>query len=398
MIRYPKILFLFLAFLLLTGGCWDKREIEELGFVVGVALDKASEEGPGDETEEEVGGERTKNVITVTLQRVVVKAFAGGAEKGGGKQEKPYINRSATGDSIPQSIRELMLTDDRLAFGEHTKVIVISEELARKMNMQHLTDRFLRGYEVRLSPIVLIAKGRASDTLEIADTGEIPAFRLIGIVDNEKKTARLLPAVTLAKVSSKMSANSSFLLQTATVKDKKVKFAGGAVIKGSTKRLIGFLNEEELEGLNWLTGRAKGALVKGLDEQTHRLMVYEVQSISSKIQPHVQGEKISFDVEIESEGSLYEDWIPAGNAFDNQFLKRVERATQQEVKRLAGQALKKIQKQYKADVAGFGDQLRIQYPRVWQKVKKDWDKEFSRATVNVDVKVTLRDYQAKDGK
>ncbi|MFC7442514.1 Ger(x)C family spore germination protein [Laceyella putida] len=398
MIRYPKMLFLFLAFLLFTGGCWDKREIEDLGFIVGIALDKASEEGPEDETEEVVPGERTKHVITTTMQRVVAKPFAGGAEKGGGGQAKPYINSSATGDSIPESIRELMLTDDRLAFGEHAKVLVIGEELARNMNMQHLTNRFLRGYEVRLSPIVLIAKGRASETLEVADPGEIPAFHLIGIVDHEKKTARLLPAVTLAKVSSKLSANSSFLLQTAIVKDKKVKFEGGAVIKGSTKRLIGFLNEQELKGLNWLTGRGKGDLVKGFDEQTHRLMVYEAQFISSKIQPHVQGEKISFDVDIESEGSLYEDWIPAGNAFDNQFLKRVEKATQQEVKRLTGQTLKKIQKQYKVDVAGFGDQLRIQYPRVWQKVKKDWDKEFSRATVNVDVKITVRDYQAKGGK
>ncbi|MBA4494295.1 Ger(x)C family spore germination protein [Paenactinomyces guangxiensis] len=397
MIRYPRILFLFLSFLLFAGGCWDKREIEELGFIVGIALDKASEEGPEEETEEVVPREHTKHLITVTLQRVVPKAFAGG-EGGGEKREMPFINRSATGDSIPHSIRELMLTDDRLASGEHTKVLVFGEELARNMNMQHLTDRFLRGYEVRLSPIVLIAKGRASDTLEVADPGEIPAFKLIGIADNERKTARLLPAMTLAKVSTKMSANSSFLLQTAIAKDNKVKFAGGAVIKGSTKRLIGFLKEEELKGLNWLTGRVKGDLVKGFDEKTHRLLVYEPQSISSNIQPHVQGEKIFFDVEIETEGTLYEDWIPADTAFDNQFLKRVERATQREIKRLAGQTLKKIQKQYKADVAGFGDQLRIQYPRVWQKVKKDWDKEFSRATVNVDVKVTVRDYQARDGK
>lgn len=195
-----------------------------------------------------------------------------------------------------------------------------------------------------------------------------------------------------------MSANSSFVLQTVIAKNEKVNFEGGAVIKGSTKRLIGFLNKQELEGLNWLTGRANGDLVKGFDEKTHRLMIYNVESMTTKIQPHVQGDKISFDVQIEAEGKLDEHWTPAGTAFDNQFLKRVERATQRKVKQLAGLTLKKIQKQYKADVAGFGDQLRIQYPREWQKVKKDWDKEFSRATVNVDVKVTVRDYQTKGSK
>ncbi len=398
MIRVPKILFLFLSFLLFTGGCWDKREIEELGFIIGIALDKASEGGPEYETDEEVVGEGTKNIITVTMQRTVPTAFAGGSEQGGGGQAKPYINRSVTGDSVIQSIREVMITDDRFPFGEHVKVVVIGEELARNMNIEHLTNLFLPGFEVRASPIVLIAKGRARDALEIANPGEAPAFNLIGIVDNERKTARLLESVTLGKLWSKMAAKSSLLLQTAIAKGEKVKLEGGAVIKGSTKRLVGFLNKQELEGLNWLTGRADGDLVKGFDEKTHRLMIYDVESMSSKIQPHVQGDKISFNVKIEAKGKLDEHWTPAGTDFDNQFLKRVERAAQRKIKQLAGKTLKKIQKQYKADVAGFGDQLRIQYPRVWQKVKKDWDEEFSRASVNVDVKVTVRDYQTKGGK
>ncbi|MBA4494055.1 hypothetical protein H1191_07030 [Paenactinomyces guangxiensis] len=79
-------------------------------------------------------------------------------------------------------------------------------------------------------------------------------------------------------------------------------------------------------------------------------------------------------------------------------LKKAEKSLQNEIRSLVDQALRKIQKEYKADVAGFNDQLRIQYPKVWQKVKKDWDKRFSEPKVNYSVKVDIIDYGTKGSK
>lgn len=52
--------------------------------------------------------------------------------------------------------------------------------------------------------------------------------------------------------------------------------------------------------------------------------------------------------------------------------------------------MEKLQKEYKADVAGFGEALSIQYPQVWKKVQDRWDDTFSRSEVRFkyDLKIT----------
>ena len=91
--------------------------------------------------------------------------------------------------------------------------------------------------------------------------------------------------------------------------DGEVKFSGAAIIKGKTKKLHGFLSERELEGLTWISGEGKGGLVKGRDKDTGKIIMYEVVSMKSTITPHVKGNKISFDVNIESEGRISENWV-----------------------------------------------------------------------------------------
>lgn len=54
--------------------------------------------------------------------------------------------------------------------------------------------------------------------------------------------------------------------------------------------------------------------------------------------------------------------------------------------------LDKLQQEYQTDVAGFGNKLRIEYPKVWKKVKKDWDQIFSEVPITCDVTISIKDY------
>ncbi|WP_026594108.1 Ger(x)C family spore germination protein [Bacillus sp. UNC437CL72CviS29] len=377
--------------LLALTGCWSSHEIEELGFAVGLAYDKGKETDVEREIEAKGGGYQKKNLVTSTFQFVKPQSSSGGG-KGGGSQPKPYTNISETGDSLHQSIREVALRRERPIIFHHTKVIVVSAKLARTYSLKQLLDVFIRDNEMRPSCLVLISKGRASETLKSKEEGEIPAFRLSGISDNEYRSSRILPPMPLAKLPGKIQSGASFLLPNVISVNGEVKFAGAAVIKGKTKKLRGFLNENELEGLMWVTAKGKSGLVRSFDEETGKPVMYEVKSMKSKIQPHVKGDSISFDVDIQSEGRLSEKRIASGKPFENKFLKSVEKATEQEVKRLVKQALKKTQKQYKVDVAGFGNRLKIKYPKVWKKVEKDWDKTFSKVPIKYNVKITIQDY------
>jgi spore germination protein len=51
-----------------------------------------------------------------------------------------------------------------------------------------------------------------------------------------------------------------------------------------------------------------------------------------------------------------------------------------------------MQEDYQVDVAGFGNQIRIKYPKLWGNIKKDWDKTFSEVQINSTVNITITDY------
>lgn len=389
-VRSLKGILSILVLLFLTG-CWSSNEIEEIGLSVGLALDEGKESTIEKELKQQGGGYNQTEKITMTYQ-IVNPQGTGSESKGGGSQQKPYLNISETGDSIHQMSREISLRSERPIFGPHLKVIVISEDLVRKYRLEQLVDQQLRDNEIRPSCLVFISKGRANETLESKESGKIPTFRLIGISDNEYRTTRILPPMPLAKLEGKIHSGSSFLLQNVISTNGEVKFSGASVITGKTKKLLGFLNEEEMEGLTWITGKGKGGLVKSFDAATNQPIIYEVKTMKSKITPHVNGNNIAFDVKIESEGRLSENWVVSGETSENKFLKKAEKAAEEEVKRLVNNVGEKMQKDYQVDVAGFGNRLRIEHPKVWEKVKKDWDQTFSEIPIEYNVKLTIMDY------
>ncbi|QCR30582.1 Ger(x)C family spore germination protein [Priestia megaterium] len=392
------LLVLLSVFLLLPlVGCWSSHEIEEQSLEVGVAFDKGKESMIEEELDEQGEGYERKNLITSTYQ-LITPQVASSTTKQGGPQQKPYVNVSETGDSAFQMVRELSLRSDTPLNSSHLKVMVISGAVARSYSLEQLVDQSLRDNDLRPSCLVLISKGRARDTLESKTAGEIPAFRLSGMVNNTYRTTRILPPMSLIKLESKIQSGSSFLLQNVVSANGEIKFAGAAVIKGKTGEMIGFLNEEELEGVTWITGKGKGGLVKSFDKKTGQLIVYEIESMKSHIQPHVKGNNISFDVHIESEGRLSESGVVSGNPFENQFLKKAQKASEKEVEYLVKYVVEKMQKEYKVDVAGFGNRLRITHPRVWRRVKENWDQTFSEVPINYDVKLTIKDYGTSGSK
>nr|WP_295971241.1 Ger(x)C family spore germination protein [uncultured Bacillus sp.] len=383
---------LSLLLLLSLTGCWSSHEIEELSLAVGAAFDVGDET----DTEKKLDDPEThytkKNRITTTYQLVTAQGTNLGTKETGTKQQ-PYINISETGDSILQLVREISLRTDTPFNTTHMKTIVISEKLARKYSLEQLFNAYLRDNEFRPSSAVFISNGKASKTLESKKKGVIPAFELFGIIDNRYKTTRISPPVTLIKLESRMRSGTSFLIQNIVSANNEVKFAGAAVINGKTKKLIGFLNEEELEGVTWITGKGKGGLVKSYNEETGQVLIYEIESMKSNITSHVKGDKItSFDVKIQSKGRLSENWLISCDSSDNTFLKKAEESAEKEVKRLSELSLKKSQKEYKVDVAGFGNQLKIEHPKLWKKVKKDWDQTFSEIPIYFNVDLTITDY------
>lgn len=365
--------FMLISILVLLTGCWSNKPIEDLNIIIGSSVDKDQ-------------NQRIKS----TLQYVVPEAMA---KKAGGSssEQKPYINVSAVANSLEPAGWKTTLKREGIIFGPHQKSIVVSEEIARETPLRQLMDLYYRDIDIRGSSHIFISKGRADQTLETKEQNVIPALRIAEIA-TQSFTTEVLMDSTLMKIWGMMNSGSSFLLQMLDSSSGEVSFNGAAVI-GSSSKLIGTLNKEEVQGINWLKGQGKGGYVKAYLKEEDKPTYYQIVSMKSKIKPHVKGKNISFDVLIESEGRIAEYWNPHfKSAFDEKNVENMEKAAEKEVQRLIESVMKKTQKELKVDVVGFGNQLRIKEPKLFNKIKDHWDEDFSKASIHYKVDLSIKDY------
>lgn len=368
--------------LLFIAGCWSSNEIEDLSVYVGLGLDTVEKKEKGEK-------------LVATVQLVPQAGGKKQNQSGGGASapEQSFLNQQLTGDSVIEIFRQFALRNDRPLIGHHLKVIVVSGKISKKYSLDQLLDFILRDNDIRPSCLVVVSDKKASDALHSIESGDIPAFYLTGLVDNRFRSNKILPPMTLAKLDALMESGSSFLLQNVVTNKKgEASFSGAGVYQGKTKKWIGELKETDLEGLSWIMGGSKGGALKTYAPKGGYTITYEIEKVKSKIIPKVQGDEISFHVKIESEGRLMEDWSEPEIPSKPQYLHELEGQFEAAVGEQIQQVLNKMQNIYHVDVGEFHEQLRIKYPRLWEKVKPDWDKTFSQTHITYDIKMKITEF------
>ncbi|MGA8942198.1 MAG: Ger(x)C family spore germination protein [Thermoactinomyces sp.] len=374
--RKIGIICLVLGLALLTG-CWDSKDIEEVSINVGVALDRA---------DGEIKLEGEPPVMMLTFQNVAPKAAVGGEAQVG------FRNITTTGNTQSKIVTEVALVNQGPLVGQHLKVIIISADLARYMNFNNLMNPLMRSPLIRLSSYVMITPDQAKGILEAEPGTEIPALKIRRIADNNRDSLRLLSPVTIGKIGNKLTGDRSFLLPCITKIDKELVFKGAAVISGKTKKLVGFINTEEITGIKWLKGEPGGGLFNIYNRRNKRIFAVNINEIKTRIIPHVKGDQISFDVIVTATGSLTEDWIEGADASNDEFLEELEKEAEKKMAYQIRAVLYKLQKEFQADAADFGEVLRIKYPRDFQKVKENWEETFSTVPIHVKTDLNIKNY------
>ena len=107
------------------------------------------------------------------------------------------------------------------------------------------------------------------------------------------------------------------------------------------------------------------------------------------ITPEIRGSKIKFKVELQGEGSLNENNTPL-DVGQPKNLELVTKAMEKSVETQVRKFLSKIQKQYKVDIVGFGQEIYRKEPKQWKTLKDQWDKKFPEAEVSIEVKISIR--------
>jgi spore germination protein KC len=376
-----------LAFTLLLPltGCWDRREINELAISVAIGIDKVDSQ------------------YQVTVQVVKPGEFA--AKKGGNSGSTPVTMYQAKGATIFEAIRKMTTVSPRKIYAAHLRVAVIGEELARE-GIGNALDLLSRNYEFRMDFYLLVAKGTtAAHVLDILTPLEkIPANKLFGSIETSEKVWAPVTGVTLDKfIMDYESKGKSPVLSGIRVSgDDEI---GGTVENLETIRpaaqlrntglavfrkdqLIGWLNEKENKGYNYIINNVSSTVGHVACPHGGNVAMEVIRS-KAKMKGSVKNGRPRLAVELRVEQNVGEVQC----RIDLTRVKAVqdlEKSAEQALKEILDRSIKAAQSKYKTDFFGFGNAIHRSDPGAWKSLKKEWDKLFEDAVVDVTVKVKIK--------
>ncbi|WP_010529585.1 Ger(x)C family spore germination protein [Lentibacillus jeotgali] len=368
----------FILMIAFMTGCWDSVEIEQRGFVLGIAVD-VPKEGTGNE-----------NAATMTNQLVVPSALGGPTQSSG--DQKAFANLSATGNSMFAVLRELSTQTSRSPYLPHLQAMVVSSELAEKPHMfASIMDLFLRDHEMRRSVSIIISEGEAKEMLEVTTENEkIPVMHIQSTLENSYKNAGVIKPVRIGEVHSYLLKQDSYVLPRMVKRGDKLDHEGAAVFQGYSNRMIGTLGSQETKGYNLITGRTAGGSLKA--EVEDQPVTVEMMSLNSSIRiTNIAAERVDVSVNAQVEGQISETF-GTQNVTSEENVKELEKSMESKMKKLMNQTIEKVQKELQADVLGIEEELRRHHYNHWEKIKNDWDHGqniFAESTINVTAQVNI---------
>ncbi|PKM73001.1 MAG: Ger(x)C family spore germination protein [Firmicutes bacterium HGW-Firmicutes-16] len=370
--RLYKIAICFLVIALLSG-CGTSRELNELGIVIGVGIDKEEE----------------SDAVKITTQVVKPGQVSSGG-KGGGGGEEAYANFEETGRTVFAAIRGIANKSSRKMYFPHNQVIIIGQNAAKDGVTKYL-DFFMRDPETRLNVYLLVAKDTAAEVLETKSKLErVPGNSISLMLDSEANAASQAIDIRLRdfkeSLQLKTVASVAPIIEVSEENGKKTATLNGtAVFKGD--KMVGTLDKSEGRGLMWVLGKVKSGIIE-VECSNGNLVALETVRAKGEFSSELVDGKVKIKVKISEEGNIGED---AGTE-DISTLDEVAFLEQQNADVIKSEVMAAVKKaeELDADIFGFGESVHRKYPKEWTSMEDKWDEIFPTIEVEVEVEAKLR--------
>lgn len=371
--RMIKTVLCFLMIVCLCG-CMNSRELNELGIVLGVGIDKGDAAG----------------TVKITAQVVKAGEIASAGKSSGGSGGKAYVNYKDTGNTVFAAVRDITSQASRKLYFPHNEVLILGRSAAQDGVTKYL-DFFMRDPEARLNVYLLVADDSAEGVLDAETQLEkTPANTIFRMIEEESKFESQAMAVRLRDFKDSLMVNTNApvapIVELSDNGDKKTaKISGTAVFKGD--RMVGELDKTEGRGLLWVLGEVKSGIIETTSSQGNWVSLEIVRAKGSFSTELVNG-KVKITITILEEGNIGEQAGPE-NLTTLSEVAFLEKQKAEVIKSEVLAAIKKAQ-ELDADIFGFGESVHHKYPKEWASMKGDWDEIFSEIEVEVKVEAKLR--------
>lgn len=366
---------------ILLAGCWDKIEIEERTFVYGIAIDLS------DQATEE------NKELQLTQQFVIPENISTTGEGGGDGQ--PYQNLEGTGKTIFEINRKMMREENLKTDVTHLKVVLFSEEMAKEpMLYEQMLDVFLREKDMRRGIKTAITSSDAKEYLSIAPENEkVPADYIDGLLDNPQNF-EVLDLVVIGDLQEKLFNEESIPLPLLSIKDviedKLIDYEGVAVYNGKKHKVVGNVKGDAAKGLSFILGKKNtGTLNVEYEEKTLTFVITDLKSKMTLENKDLNNLEFTINVNIKTE--LAEQY-GAADSSKKEVIDSFEKLVAEKAELKMKKAINKLQNELETDILGIGGHLSRFHPKIWKKVKEDWEQGenyFVKTKIVPKVKVTL---------
>jgi spore germination protein KC len=361
-LRKIKNLLLILILLFSASGCWDALGISKKNIVTTVIVDKTEtgyaftieiarvgkKDDPGQSS-----GTPKKNIIIKSFGKELADARADSERQSNkivylGADQCVIFTPGIAGFGISEYVYRLRQTPE---YRKTVKVVQINEKPEDILNADTENDQ-----------LVGIA---IEDLLEnLADEGHSTRFRLADLLEK------------LA------SPNPNYIIPVIGLKDNLLSLEGYSVFKKD--KSIGTLAEDELEGiLLWLGEKPKESYTMSLLNNRFTVMM---ESMKKKVDVRYQNGIAAFDVKAECKAMVL--YMAQNAPLTDDVMKQLNAAFASILEQYMIDAVRKSQSTFRTDYLDFYTYFRIRYPDVAKKV--NWEDEYPRAIINVDVDVDLK--------
>ena len=357
-------------------GCWSSREISELNFVLGAAID--------------IEEEQLK--VIAQIARVDILSSETTAEIPG------TIAFEAYGKTVFDAVRNLSMGGSQFPlFWGHQQMLLLSDDLA-KQGITEVLGFFVRDHETSRSMMLAITENDITSLMnKPIGKGNLPMLALNSMIENYGANGKIMPVTIHDYLMTNTSRGICFTIpMIVTIKHgERDSFTADGMALFSENKMVGKLTVDETRGLLFLSDKLQGTVIpinvtdKAKDEGSAKVP-YEISSevLNAKTNIIAKGDKkftVKTEVEISiSEDTFSEDVLPTDY---DEIIKKIEEETaaviEQEMKRV-----EEITKELKTDPAGFGQAMYRQLPKEWKPLEDGWcENHYPSIEVTYDVTV-----------
>lgn len=377
------LLIILVCQILLLSGCWSSHEVNTLGITVCIGIDK------------------TENGYLVSMQILNPATIA--SDKSA--RESPIVIYSVEVSNMAEVTGKIMLQLSRKINNAHLRLVVFGEDVAKE-GIENILDYLARNHEFRTDYYFAVAKNSTAkeilgiltpietvpgvdmyNSIKISEEewASLKSMRIIELINSIMADGKnpVLTGIEIEK-NNKIDSNTTAVLERTDGYSLLKLSDSGAFNKD---KLIGWLDENESKGYNYITGNVKRTLEDAQIDEAK--ITSTIMKAKSDTKVHLSENEPSIEVKIKIEQNIAS--IEGKFEISSKEQKRLlDEMFAVEIKSLCEKALNKAQKELKTDIFGFGETIHRKYPKMWKKMKDNWGDIFPNLPVNITVEVDTK--------